>query len=361
MKMKIEIFANEGYVHELIRSDIERRMTAAQVDYDIHNVDDINAFIAEGLESVPTVRINYRKRFTKSEGQSIPDLVTEVYDYIIQQPLRTIVCPIDFSSHSINALRWAYQLAGTLGMRLQIAHVVFPVTEPQFASPIVIESQMKQSREYLEELSEALTLQSDPIVPVEIRLDVGDAVQRITHYSKELGSGLIVLGTHGASDMVQKLFGSVSSTVAEHAHVPVLLIPPNATYHNPERIIVALHQELLSNGQLNLLIELNNQWKAHINFVYVDDLDHNFSELRDKLVNRLKTEAFPSFSYTIDQLKAGSSSVIESLIEHAHRLNPDMIVLVNRSRSNLRRLFRPGVTRGVVIRTQWPLLVMHEA
>jgi nucleotide-binding universal stress UspA family protein len=361
MKVDIEIFANEGYVHDLIRTDIERRMTAARVDYDIHNVDDINAFIAEGLESVPTVRINYRQRFSKSEGQSIEALAAEVCDYIEGQPLRKIVCPIDFSTHSINAMNWAHKFGRATGMSLQISHVVFPSTEPQFTAPLVMETQLNESRKNLDDIAKSLTSQQGSEVAVTSQLDIGDPVQRITQYSKDPGTGFVVLGTHGASDMMQKLFGSVSSTVAEHAHVPVILVPPNARYHDPKRIMVALHEEFLSNGQLNVLINLNALWNAHINFVYVQQDQDHFEALKEKLLERLSAKEIPTFSYTIDQVSAGTSSVIAALIGHARQLSPDMIVLVNRNRSYLRRLFRPGVTRGVAIQTQWPVLVMHEA
>ncbi len=42
------------------------------------------------------------------------------------------------------------------------------------------------------------------------------------------GAGVIVLGARGLSTFQSVLLGSVSHGVAQHAHVPVLIVPPTA-------------------------------------------------------------------------------------------------------------------------------------
>lgn len=44
----------------------------------------------------------------------------------------------------------------------------------------------------------------------------------------EQGAGLIVIGARGLSTFKSLVLGSVSHGVAQHAHVPVLIVPPEA-------------------------------------------------------------------------------------------------------------------------------------
>ena len=50
----------------------------------------------------------------------------------------------------------------------------------------------------------------------------------IVNASAEHGAGVIVLGARGLSTFQSALLGSVSHGVAQHAHVPVLIVPPAA-------------------------------------------------------------------------------------------------------------------------------------
>jgi len=361
MKVDIEIFAVDGYIHDAIKSRLQALMADSAIEYTIHHVDDINEFIDEGLESVPTIRVNYTKRFTKSESSNLDELASAVHDYIMHQTVKTIVCPVDFSEHSLNALHWAHQFAAHYGMRLKITHVYLPVTEPQYAAPFDTHTHLQKLRLELQKIADTLQNAYPQSTEIEIEVDVGEPIHRITQYSREVSTSMIVMGTHGASGLLNKILGSISATVAQHAHTPVVLVPAGIRYHKPENVLVAFHQEFLSNGQLKLLTELNHRWLAHIDFVHVHDHSDDYTWLKQKLLERLTTPALPEFSFEIHEIATGSKSVMDSLLKYANREHPDLIVLVTRNRSYLRSLLKPGVTKELTLRTEWPLLVMHEA
>jgi len=48
----------------------------------------------------------------------------------------------------------------------------------------------------------------------------------IVDYADEVGAAVIVIGSHGRHEGGELLHGSVSHKVAEHAHRPVLIVPP---------------------------------------------------------------------------------------------------------------------------------------
>ena len=55
-------------------------------------------------------------------------------------------------------------------------------------------------------------------------LRVGRPDVEITALAEEIGAGLIVIGSRGLGGMKRALLGSVSSSVIQHAHCPVLVV-----------------------------------------------------------------------------------------------------------------------------------------
>jgi len=59
-------------------------------------------------------------------------------------------------------------------------------------------------------------------------LEADRAAQGITDYSREKGSDLIIIATHGYTGMKRLMLGSVALNVLHDSHIPVLLIRPEA-------------------------------------------------------------------------------------------------------------------------------------
>ena len=57
-------------------------------------------------------------------------------------------------------------------------------------------------------------------------LKVGRADDKIVSLAEELGAGLVVIGSRGQGGIRRALMGSVSSSVIEHAHCPVMVVRP---------------------------------------------------------------------------------------------------------------------------------------
>src|SRR5215216_5988629 len=55
-------------------------------------------------------------------------------------------------------------------------------------------------------------------------LRVGTPDEEIVKLAKELGVGLIVMGSRGQGGVRRALLGSVSDSVVRHAHCPVLVV-----------------------------------------------------------------------------------------------------------------------------------------
>ncbi len=138
---------------------------------------------------------------------------------------KPIVVPFDFSLHALQAVNSALEVAEQPS-QVHVLHVL-PFLIP--AEPGVVwatiddESRIAHA---LEALTEALPESKFGKLCLDVRL--GDPGAVTTERADELGSELIVIGSHGRTGLVRLVLGSVAERVIRLAHCPVLVVklPP---------------------------------------------------------------------------------------------------------------------------------------
>jgi nucleotide-binding universal stress UspA family protein len=139
--------------------------------------------------------------------------------------LESILFPTDFSKPSMYAFEAAAALARDHGARLVILHVTPPMVvygemiPPPPPSPEETVSKIWEAFHNLEA--------ADPKVRdlrVETRVEEGDPAYGILAVAKEIGAGMIVMGTHGRTGIRRLLMGSVAEEVLRKAPCPVMTV-----------------------------------------------------------------------------------------------------------------------------------------
>jgi universal stress protein A len=137
-----------------------------------------------------------------------------------------IVCPVDFSAGSREALRIAAELARDWSAPLVVAHVWEP---PKWSSgevmiaPEVIQSLVDAEEAELE--SWKSTAKQLGAREVGTRFLSGVAWDAILSLLKDDPAiDLVVMGTHGRTGLKHVLLGSVAEKVVRHAPCPVLVV-----------------------------------------------------------------------------------------------------------------------------------------
>ncbi len=143
-----------------------------------------------------------------------------------------ILVPVDFSAGSERAAEIACSLAGPLGSRVCLLHVVQGSTPPLGLRPAVYDAlleareQVRQEAEQgLAALAGRLTAAGGPPtierLVIETVESIGDA---IVDAAREGGADLIVIGTHGRRGVERMLLGSVAERVLRRADCPVATV-----------------------------------------------------------------------------------------------------------------------------------------
>ncbi len=138
--------------------------------------------------------------------------------------IQKILCPIDFSAPSRNALRYANEFAKAMNAKITIMHVIQPqpiaadVNVPYVPLEIEIEKNAKEDLERIvkEEVQEG--------VVVEQVMAFGLPSDCVIAQAQKENVDLIILGTHGRTGISRLLMGSTAENVIRHAARPVLVV-----------------------------------------------------------------------------------------------------------------------------------------
>lgn len=140
-------------------------------------------------------------------------------------PLYKIVCPLDFSSTSHEALKIAQQLAQHTNTELILVHVIpFPTPNDQgFKSEEEAHHSACQNAE--NQLKEIIALRLSNVESTRFMVLSGNPPgQLIVDAARSENADLIVIGTHGRTGWQRLVLGSVTEVVMHSAECPVLTV-----------------------------------------------------------------------------------------------------------------------------------------
>lgn len=141
-------------------------------------------------------------------------------------PFKRLLCPVDFSQPSLEALRVAVSLAEESDAELTLLHVVeWPDDETflveTFESPDMRRQLETQTAERLDAL---LSAEARMFSRPSTKVVVGRAHDAIVATAADVAADLIVIGVHGRNQLDLTLFGSTTHQVVRRASCPVLTI-----------------------------------------------------------------------------------------------------------------------------------------
>jgi universal stress protein A len=147
-------------------------------------------------------------------------------------PIKKILCPIDCSDSSRNALEYALFVAKQFGAEVHVLHAWFVSAHvrPDLSVWMEAHGQQPISR-VIEADARAETDRFLAGLAPEVRSALvahvleGEPSRAITDMAKRDGFDVIVMGTHGRSGIAHLALGSVAERVVRHAPCPVLTVP----------------------------------------------------------------------------------------------------------------------------------------
>lgn len=275
--------------------------------------------------------------------------------------MKRVAVPTDFSACSKNAVVYAAGILKEMGGGiLELIHVYMPNIDaeyPAFIPPI--NDFVKEKEETLQLFTEGIQHQNlvdEDLIEIRQNFVVGFPAEEIYNLSSDYD--LLVMGKTGSSNLLDKIFGSVSTTVAEKSKSPVILVPENTEYASIRHILFGSNYESVKHTILEKLIDFNSYFNAKLHFVHITDSSSKaFQEEIKVIFDEMMEHLESSTTFEISEIQA--DSVIEGLTQYEENHSIDLTVLVNINKTILEHIFERSTTKALAFHTKTPIMIFH--
>lgn len=296
--------------------------------------------------------------------------------------INRILCAIDFSEFSLDALRHGLVLARWYSARLTLFHA-FQASQPLQVQgiagsvPVFVEADAEKIAGEVRRFCAPLLASSEQSVDIVVR--PGDAAKEIREEAGRLSADLLILGTHGRSGFERLFLGSVTEKVLRSTRVPVLTIPPPVREPGAplyKTILCPLEFSDASTRALEYALSLAQEADARLILLHVieDVLGHAGAETLGHLsvseyYQHLEQEAVARLKAAIpDEARVWSRPDERVVKGRAHHEilkvvadeRVDVVVMGVQGKGALNRLVFGSTTHRVIREAGCPVLTLHS-
>lgn len=268
-----------------------------------------------------------------------------------------ILFPTDFSKNAENALPFAAEIAQRTGSKLILFHASQSAMDfsPNFeqAKKEAISNAEKEFEKLIEGLKK-----NDKYGDLEITtiLQSGHPTVGLLEKAAEYDSGLIVMGTKGATGDRSVIFGSVASSVINKSDIPVLAIPAGSDIYDFKHIIFTTDYHEGDLGALKQTVAFAKLFDSDINVIHVAETRSLLSDIKFRGFRELAKEqtGYENIAFQIKYDYDFFPVMADYLID-----NPDsLMVMVRHKKTFWEKLTARDHSKEMAFYSRVPLLVL---
>lgn len=266
--------------------------------------------------------------------------------------MKKILVPVDFSDASINALEYALEIA----KRNQSSITLLHVCSPPYADPAIdaistsqfLQSILENANEQIDKL---ITNYASATIAISKHVLVGSLT---SFMQEEEGVDLIVMGTTGASDTINKYIGSNTLSVINSSSIPLIVVPKQLKYQ-VSKVIYATQLEFEEFDSINRAMQFCNHLNASMDFIHIET-DGELDIVSDSAIIAKMKEKFGEHILIHFY---NHNNVIKGLNEFIDEHHYDLLIVAHRDRNFITRFIDPGNTKSIALYSHAPVLFFH--
>ncbi|WP_162052953.1 universal stress protein [Pontibacter pamirensis] len=268
--------------------------------------------------------------------------------------MNTLLVPVDFSENSLRALHYAVDLAAQSDTEVVVMHSFEKKSiVPGFNSGKPLESKTVAQQKLDSLLANMDTRQ----VPVQAIIREGDAVGEINNAIEEFAVTLVVMGTGGAKNFKEKVFGTTTEAIAKLGLCPVLAIPEGATIGDIQNIVYAADFENGDQVTAMQLLQLKELMNASLTFLHVKS-ESQPDYIDDEYIKESLVRQFPDAELNFVELQ--NKDIAEGITNYVRENKASLLAFTVLHREFWDKLFHSSVTSKLLQNLKLPMLALPE-
>lgn len=261
----------------------------------------------------------------------------------------SVILLTDFSDPAKNAIRYAIEAFGE-GVEYQLVNSYYARTSS--ATLLDLNDMLaKESEQGLLEEHDWINKTFPGLnLSVKTHSIFGSPIDAIKKMKTEKSQDIVVMGTKGASGVDAVLFGSVALSIIRATVVPVISIPPSASFKSFDTLVYATDGQVVPDA--SVLSPLEKFQKNFNSDVTVFSVDKNGSHVDFSSLNlNIQNAHYASVQ---------SEDVSEAVTTFCKEKSADMLVILPKHTGFFDRLFHKSISKELVVQAQLPILSLEN-
>lgn len=277
--------------------------------------------------------------------------------------MKTILVPTDFSDVAKNAALYAVELAKQVGAEKIVLYNAYQapvITEPTM--PVVqmidMDTLKNITDEGLSTFKKWMKGATPEGVEIETLSEFAVLSNNIEDVCERTNADLVVMGITGGSKIEEVLIGSTAISVVNHAKVPVIIIPPNASFSKINKVAFACDFKKMEQATpIGAITTILKDTNATLMVLHVDKNNKNFkeeAETESLKMQGLLSEFDPQFHF-ID-----NADFVEGINQFVDEQKVDLLITIPKKHGLFEGLFKRSHTKQLAFHSHVPIMCIHE-
>jgi nucleotide-binding universal stress UspA family protein len=277
--------------------------------------------------------------------------------------MKTILVPTDFSDNAMHAARYAATLARVYDAKIIFLNIyTFPlVLEYEVVSNMNTDLVQMQRiselnlTEFTEDFIKKTNFSPDRVSQI---AEYGNVTDSIIEKSSGNVIDMVVMGTKGAHNWLDRWLGTNTEKVSKLAGCPVWIVPENADLKYPQSILYAADFQENEGVASATLLEIAHPIGATCKVVHVHEyFEPQVGETIEETMETLRKY----FEYdNITYKEIARPDVIDGLEKYIEGFNPDVIAFSTHQKSFLSKLFNRSISGHFLEMSNLPMLTFRN-
>lgn len=275
--------------------------------------------------------------------------------------IKKILFPTDFSDTAQNAFRYCLRIADEYKANIELLHVIYPEYQPMdipVMATKAIKDRADAARSVLQDFVDyGITqvqagYQFEDVPVIKSDVEIGSPAGLIKDIAERDDADLVVMGTREDHSTFDKTFGSVTTSVIEHAPCPVWVIPGEANFEDIDIIAYATDLNDADPYHIWKASQMLNVFNPILHCVHVGDGELGRSTMAE--LESFFTQNAPALQINFHIVEG--ESITEELEEFSVNHDVDLLVMYAPQHSFWERIFTRSITKRMALQTKIPTL-----
>jgi nucleotide-binding universal stress UspA family protein len=271
--------------------------------------------------------------------------------------MKRILVPTDFSEQSVQAFKFAVDIARAARAQLYVIHMVelpllqettFGIQPHPFDPELLTELEARADSAFdkiKSEVSHDVQIRFQPIHDY--------VVPGIRIFIAQNKIDLVVMSTHGASGLGEFFIGSTAEKIARFSTVPVISLPQSYEFSKIKNIVFPNSLTLDQDDLIVRLKEIQELTTARLHVLLVNTRVKFFDDkhAQEQLRRFVKYYDLKNYTLNVRNHQFERSGILEFMNE----IKGDMLAMATHGRTGLSHFFRGSIAEAVLNRVDHPI------